>query len=143
MHIYLLHTIFYEDKCIMGHVGTYTVFLTHAVRQMRGSANTCVGEHMCSLFRSPSQMCWPFSSLEIAYVAQEKVKIMYNFFFLKALFTCHPNGINRRSVITLPRRVSNEACSLLAGVSSGLFKPYMIYYLLQLLFLSKLKYIFF
>lgn len=34
----------------------------------------------------------------------------------ESLCSCHPDGINNRSIITLPRRVSNEACSLLAGL---------------------------
>ncbi|XP_066934335.1 ribosomal protein S6 kinase-like 1 [Clytia hemisphaerica] len=42
--------------------------------------------------------------------------ILFELLTGEALYSCHPNGISRRSVITLPRRVSNEACALLAGL---------------------------
>jgi len=42
--------------------------------------------------------------------------LLFELLMGEPLFTCHPNGITQRSVITLPRRVSNEACSLLAGL---------------------------
>ena len=41
--------------------------------------------------------------------------IIFELLMGQSLYSCHPDGIDSHSIITLPRRVSNEACSLLAS----------------------------
>lgn len=41
--------------------------------------------------------------------------LLFELIMGQSLYSCHPNGINNSSIITLPKRVSNEACSLLGS----------------------------
>ena len=42
--------------------------------------------------------------------------VMFELLTSQSLYSCHPGGIHPNSVISIPRRISNEACGLLGGL---------------------------